>query len=290
MTVASLVTQADAYGGVLLTRCGRVLLREPANHFDGYHWTFAKGKSDKNEKPELTALREVYEETGYLAEIITALPDAYKSSLSSTAIFIMKYLNQQHPYSWETQRTRWVSFAEAQQLIGYSTNNAGRQRDLQILRDVQNWFDANASSVLPTLEEYSWKPAVPEEWSNQPLQGRYSSVPLNLIFDAQQFALLSMGVMPNQQEDKWFSYFSDNVLYQHRSWTGICIDKIYFEPYETGGMIATHAEVNRNREEYGETDDEADIQRIREMLAYQGTAQKVLGALLARKNYLDSLQ
>jgi len=67
-------------------------------------------------------LREVYEETGYLAEIITALPNTYKSSLSSTAIFIMKHLNEQHPYSWETQSTRWVSFAEAEQLIGCSTN------------------------------------------------------------------------------------------------------------------------------------------------------------------------
>ena len=76
-TQTELIPQAHAYGGVLLTRCGRVLLREPANHFDGYHWTFAKGKSDIGEQPELTALREVYEETGYLAEIITALPDAY---------------------------------------------------------------------------------------------------------------------------------------------------------------------------------------------------------------------
>ena len=248
-----LILEANAYGGVLLTRCGRVLLREPANHFDGYHWTFAKGKPDKNESPELTALREVYEETGYLAEIITALPNTYKSSLSSTAIFIMKHLNEQHPYSWETQSTRWASFAEAKQLIGCSTNTAGRQRDLQILRDVQNWFNANASSVLPALEEYSWRPAVPTYSGLQPLRGCYSTVPLNLVFDAQQFALIGMGFIPNEQEEKWFSYLSNNVLYQHRSCTGICIDRIYFEPYE-GGMRATHAEVNRNREEYGETD------------------------------------
>jgi len=289
MSVIPSVAQADAYGGVLLTRCGHILLREPGNHFDGYHWTFAKGKAGKNEQPELTALREVYEETGYLAEIITALPNTYKSSLSSTAIFIMKHLNQQHPYNWETQSTRWVSFAEAEQLIGYSINAAGRQRDLQILRDVQNWFNVNASSVLPALDEYTWKPATQANWKNQPLRGRYSTVPLNLVFDAQQFALLGMGFIPHEQEEKWFSYLADNVLYQHRSWTGICIDKIYFEPCQDG-MLATHAEVNRNHEEYDETDDEADIQRIREMLAYQGTAQKVLGALLARKNYLASFK
>lgn len=279
--------QAHAYGGVLLTRCGRVLLREPANHFDGYHWTFAKGKSDKSEQPELTALREVYEETGYLAEIITALPNTYKSSLSSTAFFIMKHLNQQHPYSWETQSTRWVDFAEAKRLISQSTNTSGRQRDLQILRDVQNWFKAKASSVLPSLDEYSWMPATQADWENQPLRGRYSTVPLNLVFDSQQFALLRMGFIPNEQNDKWFSYFADNVLYQHRSWTGICIDRIYFEPYEGGGMIATHAEVNRNRAEYGETDDKADIQRIREMLAYLATPKEVLQRALSWKDYLN---
>jgi hypothetical protein len=33
------IPSAKAYGGVLLTRGGRILLREPANHFDGYVWT-----------------------------------------------------------------------------------------------------------------------------------------------------------------------------------------------------------------------------------------------------------
>ncbi len=78
------IPTANAYGGVLLTACGQVLLREPANHFDGYHWTFAKGKADPEENPEHTALREVYEETGYVCQIVGVLPGVYKSSLSST--------------------------------------------------------------------------------------------------------------------------------------------------------------------------------------------------------------
>jgi len=114
----------------------------------------------------------------------------------------MKHLNKQHPYSWETQSTRWVSFAEAEQLIGCSTNTAGRQRDLQTLHDVQHWFNTNASSVLPALEEYCWMPATPADWKNRPLQGRYTTVPLNLVFDAQQFALIGMGFVPNVQEEK----------------------------------------------------------------------------------------
>ena len=44
------------YGGVTFNSMGEVLLREPLNHFDGYHWTFAKGKGDKDEHPVDTAL------------------------------------------------------------------------------------------------------------------------------------------------------------------------------------------------------------------------------------------
>lgn len=59
------VPQATAYGGVLLNAEGQVLLREPTNHFDGYVWTFAKGRPELGDEPEQTALREVREETGY---------------------------------------------------------------------------------------------------------------------------------------------------------------------------------------------------------------------------------
>src|ERR1035437_6873178 len=50
----------QAYGGVLVNRKGEFLLREPSKHFDGYAWTWPKGKmDDKHEHPITTALREV---------------------------------------------------------------------------------------------------------------------------------------------------------------------------------------------------------------------------------------
>lgn len=36
-----------SFGGVLFDDQGRVLLRRPANEFDGYVWTFAKGRLEK---------------------------------------------------------------------------------------------------------------------------------------------------------------------------------------------------------------------------------------------------
>ena len=49
-----------AYGGVVFDRDGRVLLRKPKNEFDGYKWTFAKGRPKAGETPAQTALTEVY--------------------------------------------------------------------------------------------------------------------------------------------------------------------------------------------------------------------------------------
>ena len=61
------------YGGVVINAAGRLLLREPKNHYDGYVWTFPKGKPEPSETE--AALREVWEETdvvGRIAKRITA--------------------------------------------------------------------------------------------------------------------------------------------------------------------------------------------------------------------------
>lgn len=276
------IPKAQAYGGVLLSRCGHILLREPSNHFDGYHWTFAKGKPDKNETPELTAMREVYEETGYISDILDVLPSIYKSSLSGTAMFIMTHLNQQHPYSWETQSTRWVDFNEAQQLISQSTNSAGRKRDLQILADIEHWFINNKTAALAAINNASLRAAQQDDWSIQDLPSKHTTVALDLIFDAQQCALMGLGFIPTRQEEKWFSYFADNILYQHRSWTGFCVDKVHFKPYKNG-LIATHAEVNRDPEQYSCSDDQEDIRRITDMLSELASAAYMLSGLLHAK-------
>jgi 8-oxo-dGTP pyrophosphatase MutT (NUDIX family) len=51
-----------------LTEKKRVLLRRPRGDFDGYVWTFPKGRPEPGETPELAALREVKEETGAIPQ------------------------------------------------------------------------------------------------------------------------------------------------------------------------------------------------------------------------------
>ena len=38
-----------SYGGVVIDVWGRLLLRTPTNHFDGYVWTFPKGRQAPGE-------------------------------------------------------------------------------------------------------------------------------------------------------------------------------------------------------------------------------------------------
>lgn len=121
-----------SYGGVLVDAAGRVLLREPTNHYGGYTWTFPKGKAEPGETPEQTALREVREETGCEARILTLIP----GDSSRNHYFLMLEAipgAALSAHDWETAQVRWVSPEEAKGLIATTANLKGRERDLAVL-------------------------------------------------------------------------------------------------------------------------------------------------------------
>lgn len=108
--------------------------------------------------------------------------------------------------------------------------------------------------------------ATSRSWNDlQPLPDKSVTLALDFQLDAQQAARLRQGFVPVVQEEKWFAYFENGVLYQHRSWTGICIDEVHFIT-EGEGLRATHAKVNRDPEQYTETDDARDVARIAQMV------------------------
>lgn len=127
------VPTADAYGGVLINDHGEVLLREPSNHYGGYVWTFAKGKPERGETPEETAIREVLEETGQAARIIGLIPTVFAGTTSSTVFFLMEPVAEPGPFSDETVAVRWVDEKMARTLLSQTTSATGRQRDLAVL-------------------------------------------------------------------------------------------------------------------------------------------------------------
>ena len=129
----------QAYGGVIVNPEGQFLLREPANHFDGYHWTWPKGKiDDVVEHPVDTAVREVGEETGHNVKIIEPLEGTYHTPLSSSNFYLMRSTGiDPDKMDNETWRVHWASYEQAKALISQSTNGAGRDRDLAILRQAK---------------------------------------------------------------------------------------------------------------------------------------------------------
>lgn len=151
---ASALPQAGAYGGLVLDDQQRLLLREPAGHFGGYVWTFAKGRPNPGEAPAQTALREVAEETGVQAVVVGHLPYVYGGSTSTTAYAVMRDSGQHGAWDSETSAIAWVSLDEAQQRIGQTTLPMGRQRDLQVLADLRRWLqDHPGMDGLTALSE-----------------------------------------------------------------------------------------------------------------------------------------
>src|ERR1051326_7862717 len=123
-----------AYGGIVINAAHQVLLREPADHYHGYAWTFAKGKPLAGESPAETALREVFEETGVRARILLKLPGSFDGSRTSNEYFLMSPIEETGKFDSETEAVCWASREEASQLILQTAKPRRRRRDLRVLK------------------------------------------------------------------------------------------------------------------------------------------------------------
>lgn len=111
-----------------------MLLRKPRGEFDGYAWTFTKGRPDPGESEEEAALREAQEETGHTCEIVARVPGSFAGSITSNVYFVMRSTGKNGEPDCETEAVRWATPKEAAKLIGETRNVKGRQRDLRVLR------------------------------------------------------------------------------------------------------------------------------------------------------------
>jgi hypothetical protein len=103
------------------------------------------------------------------------------------------------------------------------------------------------------------------DWNTQPLPEKFVEVKLDIKLNIKQSEAVIQGFIPEEMEEKWFCYFENNILYQYRSWTGFCIDEIYFVA-EGRELRAVSAKINREPEQYLNTDITEDIDRITSML------------------------
>ncbi|QQQ15887.1 NUDIX domain-containing protein (plasmid) [Aeromonas media] len=246
-------SKAVAYGGVVIDPHGYLLMREVKNHFDGYVWTFAKGRQDKGESPRETALREVWEEMGVDSTILIPIAGEFAGGTTLNRFFLMVVDRGTVNLGYgndETERLCWATPAEAERLIAQTSNPIGRSRDLAILKAAQD--------SLPKMLPLARPVACRSDWHSLPMPASRITVPLETCYSPSEMAAIVCGSLPISQDDKWFIFYEDGVLHCHRSATGICLYRVYFQPTATGWQ-ASQVEINRHPGQHTESNDSMNL-------------------------------
>lgn len=96
-----------------------------------------------------------------------------------------------------------------------------------------------------------------DSWKTLPAPEQREAIPYDVVFTDVEGDLLVRGLRPRAMEDKWFIYFEDDWLCLHRSWTGSLIFWLKLDGCPAGVRV-TKAWVNRDPEQYRETDSSYD--------------------------------
>ena len=125
------------YGGIIFDSEGRVLVREPKNHYGGLTWSLAKGHANEGETPEEAAIREVGEETGIRCKIIGDVPGHYSSENGSSKYFMMEMEDDFNldtdlgDFSEETESIDFVDPEEALQRFQHDDHKTGNKKKVE---------------------------------------------------------------------------------------------------------------------------------------------------------------
>lgn len=106
------------------------------------HWVFPKGHIKPGETPEAAARREVHEESGIKAKILTALGATKFNKETGTVIviyFLMEYQSQDDAH--EDREFRWCSFEEATQALSFNDTREILKKANFI--ETENWKESN---------------------------------------------------------------------------------------------------------------------------------------------------
>ena len=119
-----------AAGGLVFRRTPKGKLKLLVAHRPSYDdWSLPKGKADKGETPEETAVREVLEETGYHCRIVAPLgTNRYRISngVKEVAWFAMRPLPDSPGFEVndEIDEIKWVSRKKAEQILDYENDRS----------------------------------------------------------------------------------------------------------------------------------------------------------------------
>jgi hypothetical protein len=106
------------------------------------------------------------------------------------------------------------------------------------------------------------------DWKTEEFPSASKSIVVDRTYSKSEFEKIIVGTIPEEMEDKWFVFYEEPWLYLHRSWTGFCIFKIRFKIVDNNVKI-TEAWVNRDPEQYQETNDSRDENLLKILLEYR---------------------
>lgn len=90
------------------------------------------------------------------------------------------------------------------------------------------------------------------------MPSQFVVIPLNVVIPSSAMSIVKYGRIPEMMEQRWFMYCDKTTIRYFRSWTGICI---YIARYKDDGQQCriTSLKVNRDPEQYCETDTKRDV-------------------------------
>ncbi len=211
--------KAPSFGGVVINTAEQVLLVEPKHHFDGYVWTFPKGRPNLGERPEQTAIREVREETGELVEIIGEVPGRYAGGTTINQYFLMRDSHMKAITDHkEINSCRWASYGDARSFIRKTTNEIGMKRDLAVLDAA---FLEYYRVRIDQQHQLETRDTVQRDsFHVVPISGEISAIRIEIAFSFGEMDQIRRGHLSQAMEDKWNMFFEHDCLHACRSWTG----------------------------------------------------------------------
>lgn len=107
-------------------------MTQPKDHFDGYVWTFPKGRYNP-ELPEFeSAQMNVRDKTGMYPIPLLKIPGSFKGGTSSNQYFAMKPYREEFGSVPERHIAKWVPVEMVEAHLSQTTNPVGKQRDFDV--------------------------------------------------------------------------------------------------------------------------------------------------------------